>query len=188
MIPTLIDTDRLRLRPWENSDVDDILAYAQDEEWSRYLRLLPRPYTRRDAREFVARQGEFDRLTRPSWAIVLDGRVIGGVNLRLDLANRLGEIGYSVARSHWNHGYCTEAVRAVIAEAFASHPDLNRIRAFADVRNTASQRVMVKVGMQKEGMLRQNRIERGEPIDEAWFGILRSEWPGLGQIGGSAPA
>jgi RimJ/RimL family protein N-acetyltransferase len=58
--------------------------------------------------------------------------------------------------------------------------ELNRIRASADVRNTASQRVMTKVGMIREGVLRQNRIERGEPIDEAWFGLLRSEWQGSG--------
>lgn len=50
------------------------------------------------------------------------------------------------------------------------------LTAMADVDNTASQRVMEKVGMRKEGVLRQNRVERGEVIDEAWYGILRDEW------------
>jgi RimJ/RimL family protein N-acetyltransferase len=70
----------------------------------------------------------------------------------------------------------TEAARAVVAAAFGARSDLNRIRAMADVRNVASQGVMEKVGMRLEGTLRQNRITRGEPVDEAWFGILRSEW------------
>lgn len=177
-LPEVVETARLRLRGWELADVDDVLSYAQDEEWARYLRMLPRPYERRHAEEFVARQVLLDRASHPSWAIVLDGSVVGGINLRFDVSNRLAEMGYSIARAHWNRGYMTEAVEAVIDAAFSTHPALNRIRAMADVRNTASQRVMEKVGMQKERILRQNRIERGEPLDEAWFGILRSEWEG----------
>jgi RimJ/RimL family protein N-acetyltransferase len=113
---------------------------------------------------------------RPSWAIVLGGEVVGGISLRLDFPNRLGELGYSMARRACNKRYVTEAARAVIDPAFSAHEDLNRIRAFADVGNLASQRVMEKVGMTKEGVLRQNRVKRGAPLDEAWFGILRREW------------
>jgi RimJ/RimL family protein N-acetyltransferase len=100
----------------------------------------------------------------------------GGINVRFDFGNALGELGYSIARVHWNKGICTEAARAVIDAAFLTHADLNRIHARADQRNTASQRVMEKLGMLKEGVLRLSRVERGEAFDEAWFGILRSEW------------
>lgn len=175
-LPEVIDTSRLRLRPWELTDVEDVLSYAQDPEWSRFLRALPVPYTRNDAEKFVARQLLLDRSTHPAWAIVLEGTVVGGINLRLDFEHRLAEMGYSVARRHWNQGYMTEAAGAVIDAAFTTHPDLNRVGAMADVDNTASQRVMEKVGMRKEGVLRQNRVERGEVIDEAWYGILRDEW------------
>lgn len=177
-LPEVIETARLRLRPWELADVDDVFSYARDEEWARYLRLLPAPYQRRHAEEFVARQVLLDRAEHPSWAIVLEGSVVGGINLRLNRAHHLGEIGYSMARAHWNRGYMTEAVGAVISTAFSTDADLNRIRAMADVRNEASQRVMEKVGMTKEGVLRQNRVERGEAMDEAWYGILRAEWEG----------
>ncbi|HZD78688.1 MAG TPA: hypothetical protein VE646_01440 [Actinomycetota bacterium] len=60
--------------------------------------------------------------------------------------------------------------------AFRTHPDLNKVHARANVDNTASQGVMEKAGMVQEGVLRQNRVERGETIDEAWFGVLRGEW------------
>ena len=60
--------------------------------------------------------------------------------------------------------------------AFASLPWLQRLRAMADVRNVASQRVMEHAGMAREGVLRHNRRVRGESIDEAWYGILREEW------------
>lgn len=175
-LPEVIQTERLRLRPWALGDAEDVYGYAQDEEWSRYLRFLPSPYERRHAHEFVARQILLDPFTHPVWAITLEGSVIGGINLRLHFENLLGDLGYSIARAHWSRGYTTEAAGAVVAAAFSTHPDLNRIRAMADLRNGASQRVMEKIGMSREGVLRQNRIERGEPVDEVWFGILRSEW------------
>lgn len=175
-LPEVIETERLVLRPFRLTDVDDVLAYAQDAEWSRYLRALPRPYEREHAEQFIARQLLLDRVTHPAWAITLDGTVLGGVSLRFDFENRSAEIGYSVARTHWKKGICTEAARAVLDAAFSAHEDLNRIHARADVDNVGSQRVMEKVGMAKEGVLRLNRVERGEAFDEAWFSILRREW------------
>ena len=175
-LPEIIETERLTLRPWRLDDVDDVLAYAQDGEWSRYLRLLPRPYHRSDAEQFVARQILRDRKTHPGWAVSLEDTVIGGLNLRLRSEHRLGEMGYSIARRHWGQGFCTEAALAVLDVAFESCGELNRIRAMADEENKSSQRVMEKLGMTKEGVLRQNRVERGEAFDEAWWGILRSEW------------
>lgn len=175
-LPEVIETTRLRLRPWGLGDVDDVLAYAQDPEWSRFLRLLPLPYERVHAEQFIARQLLLDRVTHPAWALQHDGSVIGGINLRFDFDNAAGELGYSIARTHWNKGFCTEAGAAVIDAAFSAHPDLNRLHARADERNTASQRVMEKLGMQKEGVLRMSRVERGEALDEAWYAILRNEW------------
>lgn len=180
-IPEVLETERLVLRSFGLGDVDDVFAYARDPEWSRFLRVLPRPYLRDDAERFIARQLLLDRATHPTWAVVLDGVVIGGINLRHTPTHRLAEVGYSIARAHWGKGYCTEAVRAVLDAAFRADPELNRIQARADRENQASQRVMVKVGMTREGVLRQSRVERGEVIDEAWYAILRSEWEGEGR-------
>ena len=159
-------------------DVEDVFSYAQDPEWSRYLRALPRPYGRGDAERFIATQILHDRVTHPAWAVVREGAVIGGINLRFRFEHRSAEIGYSIARAHWSRGFCTEAAKAVIHAAFSTHPELGRVHARADHENAASQRVMEKLGMTKEGVLRQSRVERGEAIDEAWFSILRSEWEG----------
>ncbi len=176
VLPESIQTERLILRPFQLGDVDDVFEYARDPEWSRFLRILPRPYERKHAEQFIARQLLLDRVTRPSWAITLEGSVIGGVNLTFDFERRSAEIGYSVARKHWKKGICTEAARAVIDAAFSTHDGLNRVHARADVDNVGSQRVMEKIGMVKAGVLRLNRVERGEAFDEAWFSILRREW------------
>lgn len=176
ILPDVIKTDRLVLRPFQLEDVGDVFAYAQDPRWSRYLRILPRPYEREHAEQFIARQLLLDRIIHPSWAITLERPVIGGVNLRFNFEHRSAEIGYSVARNHWKKGVCTEAARAVIDAAFRTHEDLNRVYARADADNAGSQRVMEKIGMVKEGVLRLSRVERGEAFDEAWFSILRQEW------------
>lgn len=175
-LPDTIQTRRLLLRPFELGDVDDVFAYARDEEWSRYLRMLPRPYERIHAEQFIARQILLDRVRHVAWAVVVEGRVVGGIGLRFDFENRRAELGYSIARDEWGKGYCSEAAEAVIDAAFRTRADLIRVHARADARNGASQRVMEKVGMTKEGVHRQGRVERGEVFDEAWYSILREEW------------
>lgn len=65
---------------------------------------------------------------------------------------------------------------AAIAAAFHSLADLNKVRALGDLRNGTSQRVMAKAGMSREGVLRQNRLFRGEYVNEVRYGLLRSEW------------
>ena len=173
-LPDTIKTARLLLRPYTSSDLDDVYSYASDERWSKYLP-TPVPYTRQHTADFLVHQVGLDRSVRSTWAIVLDGAVVGGINVRFFPDVKLGELGFSVARRCWGQGIATEAARAVISMAFRQDPELNRIRAMADDRNLASQRVLLKCGMTKEGILRENRVNRGELIDEAWFGITRQD-------------
>ena len=175
MLPNIIETERLRLRPFSLQDVEDVFGYATDGKWARYLP-VPQPYTRKDAEEFVARQVLLEREKHPSWAIEHNGVVIGGIQLGLDSENHIGELGYSVARKYWGKGFATEAARGVIDAAFDAYKELNRVRAWADSRNVGSLRVMEKAGMTREGVLRQNRLVRGEYIDQVWCGLMRCEW------------
>lgn len=174
-LPDVIETERLRLRPFRFQDVDDVLSYASDPEWARYLP-VPQPYGKGDAEAFIARQFLLDGRAHAAWAVEYEGAVVGGINIQFDFDNRLGEMGYSIARNYWGRGLATEAAQAVIDAAFATFAELNRIRAMADARNIGSQRVMEKVGMEREGVLRQNRLIRGEFVDDVWYGLLRTEW------------
>ena len=94
-----LNTDRLLLRPFEVADVDDVLEYASDAEFGRYLG-LPRPYMRDHAVEFVARQVLADWSTRPTFAIVF-GVVVGGIGLSVDGRNDRADLGYALARPQW---------------------------------------------------------------------------------------
>jgi [ribosomal protein S5]-alanine N-acetyltransferase len=175
MMADLIKTERLLLRPFRIQDAEDVFAYASDEAWLRYLPLSV-PYTRGDADRFLATQILLDRQEHPAWAIELQGKVAGGVNLRFLFDHRVAELGYAIARPLWGQGLTTEASRAVLGAAFEHYPELHRVRARADARNLGSIRVMEKLGMRREGLLREDRLARGEFIDEVIYGLLRREW------------
>lgn len=176
MLPEVIETDRLRLRPYSLDDVEDVLSYASDPEWARYLGPVPQPYTRADAEEYLAGRLPQDRTKRASWAIESAGSAVGGVDIGFDIRNRVGTIGYSIARRLWRQGLVTEAAGAVIDASFTACPDLNRIQATTDERNVGSLRIMEKLGMVREGFLRQHQYVRGEFRNTVWCGLLRCEW------------
>ncbi len=177
LLPERIETARLVLRRWTLADAEDLLAYAADPEWSRFLP-VPEPYERRHADEAVARWVLEDWSTRPVWAMEIAGRASGGINLRIDHQHRKGELGYALARRHWGNGYMTEAVRAVIDAAFAALPALARVQAGANARNRASIRVMERLGMTHEGTI--PHAPRGTDLESREAGViyavLREEW------------
>ncbi|MDE2877790.1 GNAT family N-acetyltransferase [Candidatus Palauibacter soopunensis] len=169
-----IRTERLLLRPHRLEDVDDIFEFARDPEWARYLP-VPVPYLREHAEEFVAQRILTSREEWPVWAIVLAGKVIGGIGIRIDVEHATGALGYSIAKEHWGRGLTVEAARAVVDWAFRER-GLAKVYAYADVRNTSSLRVMEKLGMTREGMLRGHRTLREERVDDVYYGLLREEW------------
>lgn len=171
-------TRRLLLRPFDFSDVDDVLAYASEPDFARYLP-IPQPYTRNDAVEFVARQLFADWSTRPAFAMEFEGYVVGGLGLRIHARDEKAELGYALAKQHWGRGLTLEAARTVIDWGFETY-GLNKVYARADLRNRRSWRVMEKLGMAREGVLRGHEKPRDEYVDSIYYGVLRKEWERAG--------
>lgn len=176
--PIEIQTKRLLLRPFRLKDVDDVYAYAKEPEFSRFLP-LPSPYEYRHAEIHVAQSFLNSWDTRPTFAISLDDTVIGGINIRIDANKMTADLGYGIAREHWGKGLTVEAVAAVIEWAFSEF-DIAKVSAQADFRNRQSWRVMEKLGMKREGILRSqeppNPTNPDERVDMVHYGILREEW------------
>ncbi len=169
-------TERLLLRPFRPADVDDVLAYAVDEEFGRYLiNILTLPYTRSDAEQFLAGTAPSPTDRNADFAVVFAEHVIGGVDLTIDPDQRIAELGYAIAREHWGKGFAPEAARALIDWGFQTY-DIVKVFASADAENTPSNRVMEKLSMQREAYLRQHRHFRGRQVDEVLYGLLRTEW------------
>ena len=80
------------------------------------------------------------------------GELIGAIGLAVQRQHQRAELGYWVGVPYWNKGYCTEAAGAVIRYGF-DELDLHKITSRHIVGNRASERVMVKAGMRKEGEL-----------------------------------
>ncbi len=175
--PAILRTERLLLRPYIESDVDDVLAYAKLEEWSRYhLPRVPYPYARSDAEEFIAQTLATPWTDEPNWAIVLDEHVVGGLSLTRERPTPRAELGYSLAPAHWNRGLTTEAARAVLDYAFYVLP-IEVVEASADARNIGSWRVMEKLGMRRTALEEGGRVDRtGAQVDEVHYAIQRTAW------------
>jgi RimJ/RimL family protein N-acetyltransferase len=152
--PLRFQTARLTLR---RPTIDDAQAifdeYAADPEVTKYLVFT----THREVetvrvflREVTAAAKEG---TRFPWAITLTGydRPIGMAEMRVEGAR--AEIGYVLAKKHWGQGYMPEALRVLVDWAMAQ-AEIHRVWAFCDVDNRGSTRVLEKIGMQREGILR----------------------------------
>lgn len=167
-------TERLLLRPFDLGDVDDVWAYASDPEVARF-RPLPDPYTRDDALEFVNRQIRTDWSTSPEFAVVYAQRVIGGISLHVNPQHETAELGYLLGRRWWGRGLATEAGRAVVDWGFRTFM-LHKVYARAHVDNRRSWRVMERLGMAREGVLRGHWKMRDDHVDLVYYGVVRHKW------------
>ena len=112
-----------------------------------------------------------------AFAITLkkSGELVGAISLRNMVMGHQAELGYWVGVPYWNRGYCTEAGMAVLRYGFMDR-GLNRIYASYLARNPASSRVMEKLGMVSEGILREYVLKWGVFEDMGLMGILRVDW------------
>lgn len=174
-----ITTPRLILRDFVADDWRAVLAYQSDPRYLRY-----NPWTERaeaDVRAFVQmfldQQAQQPR-RKFQLAITLpeDGPLIGNVGIRRKPENEWeADIGYELDPNHWGHGFATEAARAIVAFGFREL-GLHRISAERRAENAASAHVLEKLGLTREGHLRENEYFKGRWRDTWLYGILEEDW------------
>ena len=173
-LPEIIQTERLTLRPFAPTDGPAVLDFSQDEDWAAYQQTVPR--TAHEAEQVVTQLRLRDWDDRPVWAVTRAGAVVGLVSLGFEADHRIALLGYGIHRIHRGLGLTGEAVDAVLAEAFAAHPELARITAHTHARNHRSIRLLEKLGFVHEGTLRSGGVNaQGELVDGAILGLLRRE-------------
>lgn len=153
-MPEEFETERLLLRKPRLEDVHAIFeGWAQDPEVARYLtwRLHERIEQTQEFVQSCIRAWEGERRFPYMITLKETGQVIGMIDPRIE-GPKVG-VGYVAARTHWGKGYMPETTRVIIAWAF-QQPSIYRVYATTDVENIASRRVLEKVGMQCEGVLR----------------------------------
>ena len=175
--PTL-HTGRLLLRPVTGADADALFAMHSSAHVLRYWDAPPWNERTRAERFITASQRMADDGSGARLAIdrVSDRTFIGWCSLtRWNPDYRSASMGYCLSDAAWGNGYATEAADAVLQWAFATL-DLNRVQAETDTRNTASARVLEKLGFVREGTLREDCIVNGDVSDSWVYGLLRRQW------------
>lgn len=93
----------------------------------------------------------------------------------MDPQHEKAELGYVISHNYWNQGIITEATRKIVHYGF-TELGLNRIEARCNYNNLSSYRVMEKLGMQFEGVLRKQLKIKGQFIDQRMYSILKSDY------------
>jgi RimJ/RimL family protein N-acetyltransferase len=175
-----IRTERLLLRPFTPADLDALHAVQSLPEVTRYLYWGPRD--REQVREALEAKTGQTALLDEGQALSLAVEVAATGELAGDAllfwhsrVHRSGEIGYVFHPDHHGRGYATEAARALLALAFDGL-DLHRVTARLDGRNTASARVLERLGMRREAHLVENEWVKDEWTDELVYAILQRDW------------
>jgi RimJ/RimL family protein N-acetyltransferase len=185
-LPEVIRTARLELRPFSGADGPAVLAYSQDDDWAEYQQTVPA--SEHEADQVVEQLRRRDWPNEPAWAITRAGNVIGLVALEFSAGHRLVLLGYGIHEDHRAQGLTGEAVRAVLDLAFETYSQLTKVTANTDARNRASSRLLEKLGFTREGTLRSGGVNaKGELVDGAVYGLLRSEWSNAGLTSPSDP-
>ena len=175
-----IKTDRLILRPFEKTDLEEVLNYYALPDVQRYLDWKARDKT--EAKTAFDSMRKQTRLTRPgdvlTFAIVrkADSRVLGHISLRYtDATAAQGEIRFAVGPTFRGKGFGAEAVKAAITFAFETFR-LHRVFARTAGENEASARLLKSIGMRLEAHYREHALFQGDWDEELHFAVLDREW------------
>ena len=177
----ILETERLRLRPFTLDDEAAMFALASDPEVARFVRFEAHR-TPMETRVFLQLTQQHYRRGDPlAWAIVRceDDRLIGSCGFVSQVPERkAAEIGYWLGKPYWGKGYAGEAARALVRFAF-EQMGLERVEAKCFVGNYAGQRVIEKLGMKFEGTDCSEMIKRQYP-ELKLYAIARTEWAKAG--------
>lgn len=160
------------------ADVDDRFHFLSDELVTRFLPFeahKTKEETEAGIRHYL---DIYERGQVSPWGIAdkETGRLIGTIGFASwNPRHGRGEIFYYLAREAWGKGLTFEAAREVVRFGF-DQMGLNRVEATVSPNNPASARVMEKLGMKQEGILRESYNIKGVYMDHLIYAVLRRDW------------
>ncbi|MGN6369890.1 MAG: GNAT family N-acetyltransferase [Phycisphaerae bacterium] len=190
--PATLYTPRLCLRPLTLADAKRVQHLAGDRRVAAMTARIPHPYPDGAAEKWIERLPAFaEQGVAFHFGVTLagtrtpgrekdptdTGHLIGLVSVEQqgDPTHARGILGYWIGVPYWNKGFATEAANAVLGYGF-TRLGMNRIGAEHFAHNPASGRVMEKLGMTKEGVLRQFHQKWNHYLDVVAYSILHEEW------------
>jgi len=181
-IPELT-TPRLTLRRMMVADTSDMYEYASRPDVTKYLTWNPHP-DRNYTREYLEYLGNrYAAGMFYDWAVVYepDCKMVGSCGFTsFNCTSDSAEVGYVLNPEYWGRGIAAEALDRILEFGFDSL-GLHRIEARFIEGNEQSRRVMEKVGMSFEGILREGMLVKGSYVNVGVCSILLREWKELHQ-------
>jgi ribosomal-protein-alanine N-acetyltransferase len=176
--PQELRTARLVLRSFERADIPAIVRLAGVREIAATTLHIPHPYDSAEAEDFLARMdAECRQGNAAVFAVTLSssGELCGACGLHVSSAQQRAELGYWIGVPYWGQGFATEAARAVVEFGFTTL-GLHRIHASLFAGNSASGRVLEKIGMRHEGRSREHVRKWCHFVDLENYGLLAAEF------------
>lgn len=164
----------------EPADKPAFLEHLKERQIYEQTLAIPYPYTEADADWWINHNREATERQNGrsvNWALRRqDGYLIGGIGfLGLEIGHdHRAELGYWLAKSYWNLGIMTQAVKKVTEFAFQEF-HLERITAHVFLFNVGSAKVLEKAGFQCEGHLRRHYKKDGQIFDGKLYGRIRDD-------------
>lgn len=152
-VPETLETSRLILRRPVSSDAEAVFEFARDPEVTRFMD-WPTHTNVQEAKDYLRDCiPRWENAREYDWMITLrdHNQVIGGVSIRV--RGHSADFGYVLNRTYWGHGFATEAANAVVSWV-SGFDTIYRVWATCDTENLASVKVLEKVGLSREGILR----------------------------------
>lgn len=175
----ILETRRLILRPFSVSDSSDMFSnWASDDEVTRFLTWPTHTDVSQTQSLLSVWEKSYGDDSVYHWAVVLkeSNEVVGDISVvHMDEDVSCLELGWCLSRRLWGQGIMPEAASSVCRYLF-EEVGVNRIQAKHDSNNPKSGRVMQKIGMKREGVLRQSGRNNTGLCDLVYWGILSSEF------------
>jgi RimJ/RimL family protein N-acetyltransferase len=171
---------RVVLRRFRPADAAEFVAYRSSAEVARF-QSWDAPYPREEGERLIQQLAGEHPDTPGEWfqfAVGLRpaGQLIGDCAAMPHASDpRQCEIGFTIAGEHQGRGYATEAARLLLGYLFGGRGK-HRVIAYCDPRNAASIAVLERLGMRREGHLRESTWAHGEWTDDLLYALLDHEW------------
>lgn len=170
-----IETDRLVLREHVLDDAKRLSELANDPAIANRLATMPYPYGEADAVAFIERVNTKETLNAFAVTLKAQGNeVIGGAGYGPNEAGEM-DFGYWLGKDFWGEGYATEAGHAVLTHAFCI-ARVDVIETDYQLDNTASSRVLAKLGFRKVGPRTRHSLGAGRDVETMKVRLNCDDW------------
>ncbi|MEO6705452.1 MAG: GNAT family protein [Ginsengibacter sp.] len=174
----MLETKRIKLRPIEINDNEEVFKYRSDAETNQYQGFVPKELKEVD--EFIAKNPtEFNQPESWFQLVIIEkesGEIIGDVGVHFIGEDGFQcELGCTVSKKQQGKGFATEAMKITIDYLFNSL-NKHRIIGSVDPENVSSIRLLERLSFRKEAHFKESLWVDEKWVDDVIYGLLKKEW------------